>query len=230
MKKTTLEDILRQGAEELGVGELTEGQVKAFFTYLDELKRWNSRINLTAIRDEREIVIRHFIDSLVPYKVLSSIKDGAGAVLDIGAGGGFPGLPLKIVLPDMKLTLIDSVGKKVNFMRHTIRTLGLTDATAVVGRAEDPQMIEALIGGQGGGGFDCVISRALTELGAFVEMARPYLNKDGVIVAMKGPLDSETPLKVELKAIEGGGVEYEVVETLVPFADRTTTMVILRGL
>ena len=232
MKKELLE-ILCQGAEELGVGELTEAQASAFSTYLDELKRWNSRINLTAIRDEREIVIRHFIDSLVPFKVLSGIKDGRGSILDIGAGGGFPGLPLKVVLPEMKVTLVDSVEKKVNFMRHAIRTIGLADATAVAGRAEDPAIIEAI----GKGGFDCVISRALTELGAFVEMARPYLNEGGIIIAMKGPLEGagteaspgrETPIKAELKAVES--LEYEIVETSVPFAERVTTMVIFRGL
>ena len=225
MKKEALEDILCQGAKELGAGELSEAQVTAFFAYLDELMRWNSKINLTAIRDERGIVIRHFIDSLVPFKVLLAIKDGRGSILDIGAGGGFPGLPLKIVLPEMKLTLVDSVEKKVNFMRHAIRTLGLTGATAVAGRAEDPTMIEALGKAKG---FDCVISRALTGLKAFVEMARPYLNEGGTIIAMKGPLDTETLLEAELKAVED--MEVEIIETPVPFADRVTTMVIFRDL
>lgn len=230
--KKELQSILCKGAKDLGAGELSEAQVTAFATYLEELKRWSGKVNLTAIRDDREIIIRHFIDSLVPFKVISSIKNGAASILDIGAGGGFPGIPLKIVLPETTLTLIDSVGKKVNFMRHAIRTIGLADAKAVAGRAEDTALIESVAGG----GFDCVISRALTELKGFVEMARPYLSEDGTIIAMKGPLedgasDTAMPLKAELKAVEAMGVgSVEAIEVAVPFTDRMTTLVILRGL
>ncbi|MCK4847077.1 MAG: class I SAM-dependent methyltransferase, partial [Deltaproteobacteria bacterium] len=110
------------------------------------------------------------------------------------------------------------------------------DAKAVAGRAEDAALIESVAGGVSGGGFDCVISRAFTELKGFVEMARPYLSEDGTIIAMKGPLedgasDTTMPLKAELKAVEALGVgSVEVIEVAVPFTDRMTTLVIFRGL
>lgn len=215
MKDKELTEILKKGAHELGVG-LTEAQVTAFVAYLRELKVWNTKINLTSIDTDREIISRHFVDSLIPLKYLG----GCTKLLDIGAGGGFPGLPLKIAYPALEVTLVDKVEKKVFFMRHAIRTLGVKGAEAVAGRVEDPAFIKKY-----GGKFDCVISRAFTELKGFIEVALPFARPGGSILAMKGPAYIE-----ELKAVEGmEGIEgLHIEEIKAPLEDRTTVLVIYR--
>lgn len=210
-------EILKKGALELGI-ELDQGQGAAFLAYLRELKAWNRRINLTSIEDDREILVKHFLDSLTPVCFLS----GVNSVLDMGAGAGFPGIPLKIAVPGLQVLLLDSVLKKVSFMRHIIRTLGLRDIEAIHGRAEARELMTRL-----SGAFDCVISRAFTELGAFSALALPYLRSGGMLVAMKGPaVHEELVVMGEL----GGFTRPEVFEVAVPFSDRVTTLVIMRKL
>ncbi len=178
--KADLTKMLSQGALELGV-ELDPVALGRFSTYLAELKAWSTRMNLTTITEDREVVIRHFLDSLTPYRHLKEI--GCKSLVDIGAGAGFPGIPLKIAIPPLDLLLIDSVTKKVHFMRHIIRTLGIKSpgARAVAARGEDPAVVEEF------GGVDCVISRAFASLEDFLAMAGPYCSKEGRLIAMKGP-------------------------------------------
>jgi 16S rRNA (guanine527-N7)-methyltransferase len=154
MTDTKLIEILQQGSLELGVS-LSDAQLKAFLKYLRELRAWNRKINLTSIIDEKDIIIKHFLDSLTPLGFLSGVE----TLLDIGSGGGFPGLPLKIAMPSLKVTLMDAVEKKVHFIRHMIRTLDLKDAVAISDRVESPELIYRL-----SGTFDCVTSRAFAEL------------------------------------------------------------------
>lgn len=214
----TIKKILIDGAAELGV-ELGAGEVGAFTVFLDELVAWNKKINLTSVDNARDIVIKHFLDSLAPCAFLR----GTEKVLDIGAGGGFPGLPIKIAMPGVEVTLVDSVGKKVHFMRHVIRKLGLEGATAVAARAEDKSFVAPRTEA-----FDCVISRAFSALADFVAVSLPFLPKGGRILAMKGPKAAE-----ELAAFDAAafGVSApEVHEVRIPFSDRTTTIVILKKL
>ncbi|MEK7828169.1 MAG: 16S rRNA (guanine(527)-N(7))-methyltransferase RsmG, partial [Deltaproteobacteria bacterium] len=110
-------NILMAGGKELGLA-IGDKELSSFLSYLKELKEWNKKINLTAITDDKDIIIRHFLDSLT----LASFLSGKETLLDIGSGAGFPGIPLNIVIPDLKITLMDSVNKKVIFMRHIIRT------------------------------------------------------------------------------------------------------------
>ncbi|WKZ32874.1 MAG: 16S rRNA (guanine(527)-N(7))-methyltransferase RsmG [Thermodesulfobacteriota bacterium] len=210
-------EILNKGALELGIG-LDEGQGGAFLAYLRELKTWNKRINLTSIEDDREILIKHFLDSLTPARFLSGIK----SVLDMGAGAGFPGIPLKIAMPDLQVTLLDSVLKKVSFMRHVIRTLGLNGIEAIHARAEANELKTRLAGS-----FDCVISRAFSELTAFSALALPYLKPNGMLLGMKGPAVID-----ELEAIGEirGFSRPEVHEARIPFSNRVTRLVIMRKL
>lgn len=210
-------ELLKKGASELDI-ELEEGAIALFLRYLAELKAWNRKINLTSIEEDREIIIKHFLDSLIPLKYLNK----ADTILDVGSGGGFPGIPLKIAAPSLKITLMDTVQKKVHFMRHIIRTLGLTGIEALACRVEDPSIINRYKGS-----FDCVTSRAFTELKNFLPLALPYLRTGGVILAMKGPGVTE-----ELKGIQGieGVNSPEIHEVSVPFLDRTTNIVILRKL
>src|SRR3990172_708670 len=141
MTDKKLLEILQQGSLELGVS-LSYAQLASFLKYLRELQAWNKKINLTSITEEKDIIIKHFLDSLTSARFLP----GVDTLLDIGSGGGFPGLPLKIAIPSLKITLMDSVEKKVHFIRHIIRTLDLKGADAISGRVESPELIYRQIG------------------------------------------------------------------------------------
>ncbi len=177
------------GARSLGI-RVTPDQAAACAVHAAELIRWNRKVNLTRILAPREVAVKHFVDALA---VLPFVPPGA-RVLDIGAGGGFPGIPLKVCRPAIDITLIDAVHKKVVFMNHVIRCLGVSGATARHVRAE------ALAApGAGEPGYDVIVCRALTELAAFHRMARPLLNPGGRMIAMKGRLDP-----AERDAVTGG--------------------------
>lgn len=206
-----LKHILKTGATELGIA-VGDNQAALFLKYLSELKEWNKKINLTAITDERDIVTRHFLDSLTPASFLANQK----TLLDIGSGAGFPGIPLKIVLPHLEVTLMDSVNKKVVFMKHIIRSLGLEQIDAIHARGEDSAVIKKF-----GSSFDVVISRAFAELSKFLDIAVLYAKKDGMLLAMKGPKGIE-----EAKALKPlNAIEYvEAREVKLPFSDMITTI------
>jgi len=142
---------------------------------VDELLRWNPRRNLTAIVDREEALEKHLADSLtlLPFARKST------HLLDIGSGAGFPALPLKIVCPGLKVVSVEAVGKKVDFQRHVVRTLGLEGFTAL------HQRVETLTGSSAA--FDLVTARALCSLGELVALAEPFIKPGGRLVAMKGP-------------------------------------------
>jgi 16S rRNA (guanine527-N7)-methyltransferase len=143
----------------------------------DELLRWNRRVNLTAITDPEEALEKHLLDSLT---VLPEIEP-TGRLLDLGSGGGFPGLPLRLACPHLRVLSVDAVQKKIAFQRHMVRRLGLEGFTAWHGRAEKlPDHPEFA------GGFERVVSRAFASLEDFVRLALPCLAPHGRIVAMKG--------------------------------------------
>jgi len=147
-----------------------------------ELLEWNAKTNLTAITDPAEVAEKHMLDSLIPGKYIQSVLSARGfALLDIGSGGGFPGIPLKIFMPEIRVTMVDSVRKKVNFLKYAILALKLDGIDAIHARVED-------LARQAGfaGHFDVVISRAFTALDRFVTLAAPFIKPDGVIIAMKG--------------------------------------------
>jgi 16S rRNA (guanine527-N7)-methyltransferase len=152
-------------------------QNRLFSAHAAELIKWNRKINLTTITDPTDVVTNHFLDSLVPARFIPP----KAAMLDIGSGAGFPGIPLKVLLPELSVTLIDASRKKVNFLKHVIRTLKLKDIEALHVRAEDlaehPSYIHR---------FDVIISRALTSLKFFVRLALPLLACGGLIIALKG--------------------------------------------
>ena len=162
---------------EIGIN-LTVEQNAQFSTYLDELKSWNKRTNLTAIEEDNEIISKHFFDSL---SVLRAIPENAGTLADVGTGAGFPGLPIKIARPNLKVTLIESVGKKVEFLKHIVQILKLEDVEVIQERAEevgrDRRFREQ---------FDVVTARAVAALPTLCEYALPLLRVGGVFVAQKG--------------------------------------------
>jgi 16S rRNA (guanine527-N7)-methyltransferase len=174
-------DLLVEGAEAFGI-RLSEKQVAAFDLYLRELLKWNQKINLTAIRSEKGIILKHFLDSLSAFPYLSK----TASLLDIGSGAGFPGIPLKIVHSSLEITLVDSVRKKIDFQRHIIRMLGLKGMEAIHGRIQDDEILQSMAGR-----FDAVISRAFSDLQTLLVLAFPFLRKEGILLAMKGELGEE---------------------------------------
>jgi 16S rRNA (guanine527-N7)-methyltransferase len=187
-------EILRQGARGLGLS-LTPRHLEQFETYYRELTVWNARFNLTAITGYQEVQRRHFVDSL--YCLLAFPQQGLGDTIpdtvpvqrgglglrcvDIGTGAGFPGLPLKILLPDMRLTLIESVGKKVTFLQYIVRELGLSGVEIIQGRAEEVAHQETHREA-----YDIVLARAVAHLAVLAEYCLPFCRLGGRMIAPKG--------------------------------------------
>ena len=164
--------LLQSGAKAM---RLEIGAVKfdQFAIYAATLMHWSRTVNLTAINDPIEVAVKHFLDSMAPVTFLSP----NASLLDIGSGGGFPGIPLKIIFPELSVCLIESSRKKVSFLKHVIRTLYLQNIEVNEGRAEDFSL-EAP--------FGVIVSRAVSNLGHLIEIGRPLLADDGMIVAFKG--------------------------------------------
>ena len=162
-----------ESAGELSIS-LPEEKIPIFEKYYQELLLWNKKINLTRITKEREVIFNHFLDSLVPERFISP----GSTVADIGAGAGFPGIPLKIVRPDLFVTLIEASFKKAAFLRYAVRILGLKDVEVRHGRVEK--------GSGWAPEFACCIGRAVSALPAFLAMARLMVVVGGSIIAMRG--------------------------------------------
>lgn len=165
-------------AKAIGI-ELDHTQSHLFSIHAIELLKWTRKINITTIIDPLEVASKHFLDSLVPARFIPSKAE----LLDIGSGGGFPGIPLKVLFPELSVTLIDASRKKVSFLKHVIRTLQLADIDTHNVRAEElanhPNYVNR---------YDIVISRALSSLDYFVRAGLPLLADGGVIVALKGEM------------------------------------------
>ena len=164
---------------------MNEGE--SFEIYLKELIEWNKKFNLTSITDPGAIRLKHFTDSLLLLQVLELTGQ---SVVDVGTGAGFPGVPLKLTCPEIKLTLIEATRKKVEFLNHLIKTLGLTEATAVWGRAEDYAAAHRE-------SFDLALARAVAELNVLAEYCLPLVRVGGVFVAYK-------QVEVEAEALAAG--------------------------
>ncbi len=156
------------------VADIGDAQFVQLTIYLDELLRWNKKVNLTAIVELNSCWEKHILDSLF----LGSMLAGRERLVDIGSGAGLPSIPLKIVFPGLRVLSVDSVTKKINFQRHVVRLLGLHDFSAEAARIEDLEQ-------QHCGQFDVVTSRAFASLEVFVKHALPFLNRSGRILAMK---------------------------------------------
>jgi 16S rRNA (guanine527-N7)-methyltransferase len=187
---------LREGALALGVG-LSAGAAEALLVLRDELLRWNQRVNLTAITLPDEVLEKHFLDSLA---ICLDVPPGA-SVLDVGSGAGFPGLPLALARPDVRVTMVDAVTKKVSFVTQVAATLG------IAGRVKG--LHARLVGNPGAEGLpahDVVVSRAFANLPAWLQLARVYTAPSGSILAMLGP----TPPEEELRgAAAGAGLAFQ---------------------
>jgi len=189
--------IILSGAGDLNIS-VDSTQVDQFAIHARELLHWNHKINLTAVTDPLDVAVKHYLDSIAPANSLPH----DGLLLDIGAGGGFPGIPLKILLPSLSVTLIDASRKKVSFLKHAGRTLGLSNLKVLHIRAEDLQRQVFLPPDDRRAAsvtgspvvyndslvqpFNVIVSRALTSLDQFISMALPLLATDGMMIALKG--------------------------------------------
>jgi len=197
--------ILLDGARELGF-DLTPGQVKQFSLYYITLVDWNSRINLTSITDLEGVQVRHFLDSLTVgagfRAELGSPEPPPGfSLLDVGTGAGFPGVPLKIVWPQMKLALADSIGKKTAVLRELVRALGLADVDVITARAEELGRDRAHREKH-----DTVTARAVASLPVLCEYCLPLVKVGGWMAApKKGDISQELAEARRASSILGGG-------------------------
>ncbi len=191
----------------LGI-ELCEHQCRQFLNYYEILVEWNEFMNLTGITDYEEVLVKHFADSLELIKVLplNEFSD-TYRVLDLGTGAGFPGMPLKIAFPDLQMTLLDSLNKRVNFLNEVIKRLELTGITAIHGRAEDYGRQKDYREQ-----YDLCVSRAVANLATLSEYCIPYVKKQGYFIPYKsGKIEEE--LKESKRAVETFGGVIERVET-----------------
>lgn len=168
---------LKEDASTFGI-ELSEEQVHQFIKYYELLVAWNSVMNLTAITEFDAVCTKHFIDSISLCKAVDCTKKSY--VIDIGTGAGFPGIPLKIVFPNLKITLLDSLGKRVNFLNAVIVELGLQEIEAIHGRAEDFAKTGVLRET-----FDICVSRAVANLSTLSEYCLPYVKVGGYFISYK---------------------------------------------
>ncbi len=210
-----MEKIIEEGLRALGI-EARPDQLAAMAAYGRRLLEVNQVTNLTAITDPAAAARLHFVDSAA----LLTVADFAGkAVADVGSGAGFPGVPLRILRPDIRLTCLDSVGKKMDFVRESCAMLGMEDVTCLWGRAEEmPQLRER---------FDIVTSRAVAELDMLAELCLPLAKVGGLFLAMKNPDCDQEVRRGDFAVRALGGRLREIRRYDVPGADVTHAVVVI---
>ena len=210
---------LEEGLKDYGLS-LTEKQKNQFVTYGTMLQEWNQKMNLTAITDSEEIAVKHFLDSITGVRLVDFSK--VESMIDLGTGAGFPGIPLKIMFPNLQVTLADSLNKRLTFLNSVIEQIELKEIITVHGRAEDlarnPEFRE---------NFDLCASRAVANLATLSEYCIPFVKINGSFLSYKGP-DADREIKEAKNAIErmGGRFEESVHFTLPPYEDERTLVLI----
>ncbi|HOQ15847.1 MAG TPA: 16S rRNA (guanine(527)-N(7))-methyltransferase RsmG [Defluviitaleaceae bacterium] len=215
-----LKDYLIEGSKQLGV-HLEDYQTEQFFQFKDLLLEWNNKINLTAIVDDKEIIIKHFLDCLSIGQFFDC--QTACNVIDVGTGAGFPGIPLKIAYPNLKTTLLDSLNKRISFLKEVVLNLQLKDVTCIHGRAEElgqNKEYREL--------YDLCVSRAVAHLSVLSEYTLPFIKTGGTLIAMKG-LNVDEELNESKKAIEVlGGEIIDIKDVVIPFSDIKHRLIMIK--
>ena len=206
-----MSQIFENKLNELGI-TLTDKQRQQFDKFYELLVEWNKVMNLTGITDYEEVNEKHFVDSLSIVKAID--MESVESVIDVGTGAGFPGIPLKIAFPHLKVVLLDSLNKRINFLNEVIAQLGLTDIKTIHGRAEDyAKQAEYREN------FDLCVSRAVANLSTLSEYCLPYVSMNGMFVPYKsGEIDEELENSKKAVKILGGKIE-NVVKFQLPGTD-----------
>lgn len=207
----TFVEILDKAAKEYGI-TLTDEQLSQFDKYQELLLEWNEKMNLTALTEPNDVAVKHMVDSLTVYDE-EWFRDGM-SVVDVGTGAGFPGIPLKIFRPGLKVTLIDSLNKRVKFLETVVNELGLKDVSCVHARAE-----EAARQKQYREKFDAAVSRAVARLPILAEYDLPFVKVGGFFAAMKGAKYMEETEEAAKAVKVLGGSEPVLREVKLPGLD-----------
>ena len=209
-------------AQKLGY-QLSPKQLEQFSVYYQDLVDWNQRINLTSITGYEEVQIKHFCDSLtVTMELKLSASSSRPRVLDVGSGAGFPGIPIKILFPDISLVLLESTAKKTVFLRHLKEKLGLEDVKIVTGRAEEVAHMA-----QYREKFDIVLARAVAPLSTLVELTLPYCTIGGCFIApKKGAIDNEISQAATAISTLGGNLRAVKKLEMEEFSDERYLIII----
>ena len=216
-----MQELLRAEAERRGVS-LSEAQLAQFETYTTELIEWNSRFNLTRITDYDAVQTQHFLDSLAVLAGAGDLFPNGARVIDVGTGAGLPGVALKIARPDLRVTLADSVGKKVQFLAHLMERLGLSETRAVHARAEELGRDRAHRAA-----YDIAVARAVADLAVLAEYLLPLVRVGGTAVAQKGAqAEEETARAARAIRVLGGGPPRLTVYH-VPGLDEARSLVLI---
>jgi 16S rRNA (guanine527-N7)-methyltransferase len=200
-------ELLKKGLAQLEI-PYTEKQVDSFLIYLSELRKWNRAYNLTSLKTDKEIIIKHFLDSLLFLKVL---PDDVHSAADVGSGAGFPGVPVKIMMPDIKMFLIEPTQKKAQFLKHIKRALDLPGIEIMDKRIEEVEGLRV----------DVAMTRALFTVGDFIKQAERILGENGVLILNKGPKVGD-----ELKGLDM--TRIDVRDFQLPFVNAVRKLVVVR--
>ncbi|MBP6113160.1 MAG: 16S rRNA (guanine(527)-N(7))-methyltransferase RsmG [Acinetobacter sp.] len=201
---------LQQGSQKLGLS-LSDEALALLLKYQDALVLWNKAYNLTAIRDPKEMLVKHLLDSL---SILNDLPEGR--LLDVGTGGGMPGMIIALCQPERQCVLLDSNGKKIRFLKQFIADLKLKNVVAVQTRVENEDSINEL------GKFDVITSRAFASLTDFITASRPFMHEKSIIASMKGLIPSE---EIELHKNE---FSCDIIELKVPCLDEQRHLLLLK--
>lgn len=218
MLKENFNKNIQEYSNEIGI-VLDEEQMNQFYIYMKLLLEWNEKINLTAIIEPEEIILKHFIDSMtIAKKIEKNAK-----LIDVGTGAGFPGIPIKIIRPDIEVTLLDSLNKRILFLQAVTEQLGLTKIKTIHCRVEEfgkNKNYREI--------FDCATSRAVANLTTLAEYLIPLVKIQGICISMKGP-NIEEEIREGKKAISvlGGKIE-EIKNFQLPKSDIDRNIVVIR--
>ena len=216
-----MDTLLTAGASHFGL-TLSEAQLHAFENYYRELAAWNENINLTRIIEPDDVAIKHFLDSLSIVPALPQ-RNKPLSIIDVGSGAGFPGIPLRIAIPEVKVTLLESTAKKTNFLQHVVNTLELESVRVITARAEEagqqPEHRER---------YDVAVARAVSRLSVLAEYMLPLVKVGGYVIAQKGqnPAEEIEAARSALRIL--GGQLIKVQPVAVPGLDGERHLVIIK--
>lgn len=218
MEKEEFSKELKELLNDININ-IEDNTVEQFYLYMNLLLEWNEKINLTAITEPKEIILKHFVDCGTALKYLKE----ENKILDLGTGAGFPGIPLKLLNKELNITLVDSLNKRINFLNEVIDRLNLKNINTVHSRAEDLSRNKKYREN-----FDIILSRAVANMSVLLEYTLPFLKVGGKCIAMKGP-NIEEELNNSKKALKVLGGEIEKIENIkLPNSDIERNIVIIK--